>query len=381
MSAVTPSPALNAPSQRSASQWSIVRKQFLRHPLARVGLAILTILYLLAFFAGFVAPYSGSEYTSDNATRVSWASPTPVHVRDVQGHFTRPFVYGIKREIDNATFRDKYVEDKAKVYPIRFFVHRPSAAYRLFGLIPSDLKLFGVDEPARAYVWGSDNLGRDLFSRIMYGAQISLSIGVIATVVSLLIGIVLGGIAGYFRGQIDSLIMRLVEVLVSIPDLFLLLTLRALLPININPIVSFYLITCILAAIGWGGIARVVRSQLLSTRELDYVQAATALGASDSRIIARHMLPATASYIIVSASLAIPGYILLESGLSFLGVGVVEPYASWGNLLQSAQEGGFESISGRPWVLIPGLFITLAVIAWQFVGDGLRDAFDPRRRR
>ncbi|ABF45637.1 MULTISPECIES: ABC transporter permease [Deinococcus] len=373
-----------APAQSrstSQSQWAVVWRQFLKHPLARVGLLILGVLYLLAIFAGFIAPYGGNQYTTDAATRVSWAPPTPIHIRNAQGQLTRPFIYGVKREVDFTTFRDKYVEDKSQVYPIHFFVRRPSARYNLFGLIPTDLKLFGVDEPARLFLWGSDNLGRDQFSRIMYGGQISLSIGLIATVVSLVIGLILGGIAGYFRGWADTLIMRTVEVLVSIPDLFLLLTLRALLPIDINPIFSFYLITVILAAIGWGGIARVVRSQLLSTRELDYVQAATALGASDARIIGQHMLPATASYIIVIATLLIPGYILLESGLSFLGVGVVEPYASWGKLLQQAYEGGFESISGRPWVLIPGLFITLAVLAWQFVGDGLRDAFDPRRRR
>jgi peptide/nickel transport system permease protein len=377
-------PSTSTPAKRqsaSQSQWAIVWRQFLKHPLARIGLFILAVLYLLAILAGFIAPYSGVEYTTDTATRVSWAPPTPVHIRDAQGHLTRPFMYGVKREVDLTTFRDKYVEDKSRVYPIRYFVRRPGADYRLFGVIPTNVKLFGVDEPARLYLWGSDNLGRDQFSRILYGGQISLSIGLIATVISLVIGLVLGGIAGYFRGWVDTLIMRMVEVLVSIPELFLLLTLRALMPIDINPIFSFYLIVAILAVIGWGGIARVVRSQLLSTRELDYVQAATALGASDARIIGQHMLPATASYIIVIATLLVPGYILGESGLSFLGVGVVEPYASWGKLLQQAYDGGFESISGRPWVLIPGLFITLAVLAWQFVGDGLRDAFDPRRRR
>ncbi len=233
----------------------------------------------------------------------------------------------------------------------------------------------------RIFLWGTDNLGRDQFTRVLYGGQISLSIGLIATFFSVLLGIVFGGMAGYYRGWVDTVIMRLVEVLSAIPGLFLLITLRAVFPVNANPIVVLYLIIAILSAVGWGGIARVVRSQLLSIRELDYVQAAQAMGAYDSRIIGRHMLPNTLSYLIVSVSLLIPEYILLESGLSFLGIGVVEPYASWGSLIKVAQDGGFESISGRPWVLIPGIFIFLAVLAWQFVGDGLRDAFDPRKRQ
>lgn len=175
--------------------------------------------------------------------------------------------------------------------------------------------------------------------------------------------------------------MRTIEVLSAIPELFLLITLRALFPLEANPIQVFYVVILILALVSWGGLARVVRGQLLSSRELEYVQAANALGASSGRIITQHLLPNTATFVIISVSLAIPGYILTESSLSFIGIGIVEPYASWGSLLKLAQDGGFESISGRPWVLIPGLFILAAVLAWQFVGDGLRDAFDPKRRR
>ncbi|GAA5531744.1 ABC transporter permease [Deinococcus aluminii] len=367
---------------RSQSQWSIVWAQFKRNPLARVGLTLLALLYLMAIFAGFLAPYGLAEYSTTD--RISWAPPTSIHWRDQQGHFVGPYVYGLKRDIDMTTFRDKYVEDKSVTCPVKFFQTHPGVegrTYRFLGFIPSSLKLFSVDPPCKLYLWGSDSYGRDQFSRVMYGSQISLSIGIIASVLTVLFGLIMGGIAGYFRGVADNVIMRLVEVLSAIPELFLLITLRALFPLNADPILVFYLVIGILSFIGWGGLARIVRGQILSVRELDYVQAATALGASDSRIIGKHLLPSTATYIIIFLSLAIPGFILSESGLSFIGIGIVEPYASWGSLLGVAQAGGFESIDARPWTLIPGVFIVLAVLGWQFVGDGLRDAFDPRRRR
>jgi len=380
MTTASPTPAsVQSSAVKSQSLYQIAWRQFRKHALARWGMIILGLLYLSALLAPFLSPYSSTEYRS-NEGRISWAPPTAIHLRTEEGRLTRPFVYGVTREVDMETFRDKYVEDRSTRYPIRFFVRRPDQPYRLLGLVPSDLRLFGVDESQRIFLWGTDNLGRDQFSRTLHGGQFSLSIGLIATLISVVLGLLLGGVAGYFRGWVDTLIMRLVEVLSAVPDLFLLITLRALFPPDVSPLLVMYFIIAILAAIGWGGIARTVRSQLLSTRELDYVQAAQALGANDSRIIARHMLPNTLSFIIVAMSLTIPGYIIAESGLSFLGVGLVEPYASWGTLLRVAQDGGFESFTGRPWVLIPGAFIFLAVIAWQFVGDGLRDAFDPRKR-
>ena len=371
-------PPTAAPVQ-SQSLYQVAWKQFRKHPLARVGMVILAVLYLLAIFAGFVSPYAPTAYESGQS-RVSWAPPTHLHIRTASGQLTRPFIYGVKREVDFTTFRDKYTEDTSKTYPIQFFVSRPEAPYKLLGFIPSTLHLFGVDPAVKLFLWGSDNLGRDQFTRVLYGGQFSLSIGLLATFISVVLGMILGGVAGYFQGWADAVIMRLVEVLSAVPGLFLLITLRAVFPVDADPILVLYLIIGILAVIGWGDIARVIRSQLFSIRELDYVQAAQALGARDSRIIGRHMLPNTLSFLIISVSLSIPGYILLESGLSFLGIGIVEPYASWGSLLQVAQDGGFESITGRPWVLIPGVFIFLAVLAWLFVGDGLRDAFDPRRR-
>ncbi|ALW88913.1 ABC transporter permease [Deinococcus actinosclerus] len=377
----TTTPAATPQPKKSQSQWSIVRTQFFRNPLARVGMGLLAFLYLLALFAGFLAPYGLAEYSTSE--RISWAPPTTVHWRDANGKFG-PYVYGLKRDIDMETFRDKYVEDTATVCPVKFFVRNPDIegrSYKFLGFIPSNLKLFGVDAPCKLYLWGSDNYGRDQFSRIMYGSQISLTIGILAAVLSLGLGLVLGGMSGYFGGVTDTVIMRLVEVLNAIPELFLLILLRAMFPVNANPIVVFYIVVFLLAFVSWGGIARVVRGQILSGREQDYVQAARGLGASDSRIIGQHLLPNSATFIIVAMSLAIPSYILTESGLSFIGIGIVEPYASWGSLLSLAQAGGFETLDARPWVMLPGLFIVLAVLGWQFVGDGLRDAFDPRRRR
>lgn len=372
--------APTAPQKKSQSQWAVIRRQFLRNPLARIGLILLGLLYMIALLAGFLAPYGLAEYSTTD--RISWAPPTKIHWTD-NGRFA-PHVYGVKREVDMETFRDKYVEDPAVKCPVKFFTSHPEIEgrhYRFLGLIPTSLKLFGVDEPCKLYLWGSDNYGRDQFSRMMYGSQISLTIGILASVFSLILGLILGGIAGYFGGFADTLIMRLVEVLSAIPELFLLILLRAMFPLNANPILVFYIVVGLLAFISWGGLARVVRGQILSGREQDYVQAAKALGASDARVIGQHLLPNSATYIIISLSLAIPGYILLESGLSFIGIGIVEPYASWGSLLKLAQDGGFESLDTRPWVLLPGVFIVLAVLGWQFVGDGLRDAFDPRRRR
>ena len=281
--------------------------------------------------------------------------------------------------MDLETFQTVYEPQLDERYPIQFFTE--GAPYKILGFIPGDIHLFGVEQPGRIFLFGADNLGRDLFSRILYASQISLTIGFGATALSFFIGIVLGGLAGYYGGWVDELVMRLIEVISAIPSLFLLLSLRAIFPIDMNPIFILYAVLGIIALIGWGGLARVVRGQMLTTRELDYVQAAKGLGANTGRIVFRHMLPSIYSYLIVALSISVPGYILAESGLSFLGLGVVEPFASWGSLLSQAQQGGFASITQRPWVLIPGLFIVLTILSFQLLGDGLRDAFDPRKRQ
>lgn len=240
---------------------------------------------------------------------------------------------------------------------------------------------FGTgDATCRIYLFRGDSLGRDLLTRTLYASQISLTIGVVSVLISTLLGMLMGALSAYFGGWVDALTQRLVEVIASIPSLFLLL-LRSVVPNNVGPVAALYTVLGMLAFISWGGLARVVRGQLLSVREQDYVTAATSLGASDSRIMWKHMLPSMTTYLIVSLSLAIPGMILVESSLSFLGIGAVEPHASWGSLLSKAQEGGFASITQRPWVLIPGFFIVLTVMCFQLLGDGLRDAFDPRKRQ
>jgi peptide/nickel transport system permease protein len=367
----------------SKSQWQVVWEQFRKHQLAMLGGMFLLMMYVGAAFAPFIAPYGMVEYSTSDIRK--YHPPTQVRFNDPQtGQLTWPYIHPTVSSIDQETFRSTYVEDKTVKCPIKFFYDRkdvPDGRYTLFGFIPGSVHLFGVDEPCKIYLAGSDSYGRDLFSRIWYGAQISLTIGIVAILVSFTLGIILGGIAGFYGGTIDNLIMRATEVLSAIPDLFLLITLTALLPRSLDPILVFYGIVFMLGFIGWGGVARVIRSQILSMREVEYVQAANALGASESTIIFRHILPNAASYLIVSVSLAIPGYILLESGLSFIGQGIREPYSSWGLLLNDVTQGGFASFTDRPWVLIPGFFIVVAILCWNFLGDGLRDAFDPKKRQ
>jgi peptide/nickel transport system permease protein len=276
--------------------------------------------------------------------------------------------------------------------PVEFFVRRPERPYRILGLFETDLRLFGVQEPARIFLWGTNNLGKDVFSRVMFGGQVSLTIGVLAVWVSLILGLLFGGLAGFYGGLVDDFFMRLIEVIDAIPQLFLLIVLATLLRDPRNPIAQsfglemnsaqiFLMIVVVLGFIGWGGLARTVRSLVLSIREMDYAQAAKALGAGESRILWRHLLPATSSYVIVALTLAIPGFILVETGLSFIGLGPSElDSASWGMLLRDATSKGL-ALQFAPWLLIPGIPIFLAVLSWNLVGDGLRDALDPRKRR
>lgn len=374
------------------SQGRIVWEQFRRHKSALVGGALLILMYLVTAFAGFLAPYGINEYRRNPSTafqpptRVRWVDPET-------GRLTRPFIFNRVADRDPITRQQVWVEDPDQgMFPIRFFVRRPQATYRLFGIWQSDLHLFGVDEPARIFLWGTNNLGKDVFSRVLYGGQVSLMVGVIAVWVTFFLGLLLGGIAGFYGGWIDDVIMRLIEVIDAIPGLFLLIVLAGLLRDPRNPIARafglqmnsaqvFFMIVIVLGFIGWGGLARVIRGQLLSMRELDYAQAAKSIGASNSRIIWRHLLPGTASYVIVSLTLAIPGFILGEVGLSFLGLGPSEvDTSSWGIMLRDATARGV-SIQFVPWLLIPGIPIFLAILSWNLVGDGLRDALDPRKRR
>lgn len=378
MTTLSPQKQVRAGRPRGQSQFAVAWAQFRKNRLARIGGTLLILLYVMALLAPVLAPDGLSNYSTTNITR--FHPPTPVHLRDPQtGKLTRPFVYQYAQQLNMETFVNEYQPTTTRC-PIYFGVR--GDAYRLLGFIPANIHLFGTGTPnCKVYLFGGEALGRDLFTRTMYASQISLTIGVGAVLISTVIGLFMGAMAAYFGGFTDTVIMRLVEVLASIPELFLLILLRSVFPQNVNPIFALYMILGLLAFIGWGGLARVVRGQMLSVREQDFVSAAQALGAGNGRIMWRHMLPTMTTYVIVTLSLAIPSYILLESGLSFIGIGAVEPYVSWGGLLSQAQEGGFASITQRPWVLIPGFFIVFTVMCYQLLGDGLRDAFDPRKRQ
>jgi peptide/nickel transport system permease protein len=335
------------------------------------GLLMLSGLYGGALLAGFLSPYAFD--TSNRQLNFHPPMLARVHVVGRDGKLQRPFVYGVRA---GTTGRLVYTEDRSTVHPIRWLVR--GDRYRILGPLTSDLHLFGVAAPGWFFPLGSDQLGRDLFSRILFGGRISLTVGLVGISISIPLGMLVGGIAGYFGGRTDFVLMRLVELIMSIPSLYLILTLRYSVGgfKGMSSTGLYLMIVAILAFIGWAGLSRVIRGMVLSLRERDYVVAARALGKSDLGIIVRHVLPNTLSFVIVTATLSIPGYILGEVALSFLGVGVQEPDASWGNMLRSAQEAS--NLAAYPWIVLPGFFIFFAVLAFNFLGDGLRDAADPR---
>ena len=259
-------------------------------------------------------------------------------------------------------------------YPVKFFVK--SWEYKLFWLIPTDIHLFGTDQPSKLLLFGADRYGRDVYSRILAGSRISMSIGLLAIMITFSLGLSIGGAAGYFGGITDEILMRVTEVLMSIPSFYLLISLRAILPTSIPSHLTYLLIVVILSFIGWPGMARVIRGMVLGLKETEFVQAAVAMGYPSSRVILRHIIPNTATYIIVAATLSIPGYILGEAGLTFLGLGITEPSASWGLMLSQAQS--IKAMTEAPWLLIPGIFIFIVVMGFNLLGDALRDALDPR---
>ncbi len=348
----------------------IFRREFLRSPLAVGGAWMLGLLYALAAFAPFVAPYPQDEMDRQRffhpPQRLRWV--------DASGRFhLDPFVYATSPD---ARGEFAYREDRAHPLPLRWLVR--GAPYRLLGVWPCDRHLYGVEPPAHVFVLGADHFGRDQLSRLLYGAQVSLTVGLVGIVISFSLGLLLGGISGYFGGWVDALIMRLTELLLSVPGLYLILALRNVFPAELPSGQVYLAIVAILSLIGWAGLARVIRGMVLSIRTTDYVTAAEALGASRLRIIVRHILPNTASFVIVAATVAVPGYILAEVFLSFLGVGVQEPSASWGNMLNQARS--LRVLTSFPWLLwVPGTAIFLTVMAFNVLGDGLRDALDPRR--
>lgn len=355
-----------------ASQWQLMWQKFRNHKLAVIGSIILILLYLMALFADFLAPYTPEQ----RFNTFSYRQPTPIHIVDVQGKLQWPFVYGTKAERDPGTLAMIYKVDTNVILPIRFFVH--AEPYKLLGIINTDIHLFGVDKPNGVFLFGTDMIGRDLLSRTMYASRLSLTIGLVGVAMSFLIGITLGGISGYFGGLVDIFIQRVIEFLICIPTIPFWLALSAALPRDWTVVQVYFGIVVILSLVGWGGLARVVRGKLLELRELDYVLAARVSGVSEGSIIRIHLLPNFASYLIVDVTLAIPGMILGETALSFLGLGLHPPAVSWGVLLQDAQN--VHSVAMYVWMVIPALFVIITVLAFNFVGDGLRDAADPYKQ-
>ncbi|MCX5821350.1 MAG: ABC transporter permease [Deltaproteobacteria bacterium] len=353
-----------------ATQWQLMWWRFRKHKLAAIGTVVLILFYVVSLFADFFAYVDPLESEAQR----SLMAPQPIHWLD-DGSFS-PHVYALKGTRDPMTFKRVYVPDTSKKIPIRFFGH--GDPYRILGLIPWDRHLLTV-EGAKAgeslFLLGTDLQGRDLWSRLMYGTQTSMIIGLASVFLSLILGVVLGGISGYFGGWIDTVIQRIIEILRSIPTIPLWMGLAAALPAEWDIVMIYFAITIIISLIGWTELARVVRGRFISLRQEDFIMAAELLGCSKSRIIFRHMVPSFISHIIAATTLAIPAMIISETSLSFLGLGLRPPAISWGVLLQDAQN--IQALVISPWLLIPSLAVIIAVLAFNFMGDGIRDAADP----
>jgi len=358
-----------------APPWKLMWWRFRKHKMAVISSVVLIIFYFVAIFCEFVAPYD-----PDGALlQFKQAPPTAIHIRDAEGRFQFPFVYQHKRTLDPETLQISYVEDTSARYPLRFFTH--GFTYKLLGLWKTDIHLFGIPsagEQQGVFLLGTDRLGRDMFSRVCYGARLSLSLGLVSVFLSLALGVVLGGISGYRGGAADTIVQRVIEFIRTIPTIPLWMTLSAALPATWPVVRVYFGISVILSLVGWTWMARVVRGRFLSMREEDFVLAARLNGSGEMRIILRHMLPSFLSYIIAALTLSIPNMILSETALSFLGLGLRAPAISWGVLLQEAMN--LRSLVLSPWVLTPGFAVVISVLAFNFMGDGLRDAADPYAR-
>lgn len=371
----------NQEATATLSQWQLTKLRFLKHKLAGIAMIVLIIMYIMAIFCEFFAPM-------DKATmdlNYVYCPPMVVKFSFSKGFYTNRLIM----DTDPVTLKKIYKKSKNNLLPMGFFVR--GEEYKLCGLLKSNIHFFGLNttkyakwrkgknntlkNQARFYLFGADVYGRDIFSRVIYGSRISLSIGLVGVLLSFFLGIIIGGISGYFGGWIDTFIQRSIEILNAFPKLPLWLALSAAVPDHWPPLGVYFMITVLLSLLGWTGMARVVRGKILSLREEDYAVAAKLLGASDSRILFRHLVPGFTSHIIVSLTLRIPGMILGETSLSFLGLGLKPPMVSWGVMLSQCMD--IKSVAYYPWLLTPIFFLVAVVLAFNFMGDGLRDAADP----
>lgn len=355
-----------------ASQWQLMWWKFKRHKLAMVSGVVVVLFYGIGILAEFFAPI---HFTTYRETYV-YAPPQPIHLfRDGK---LAPYVFGYTFKRDPVSYKQIWALDESVIIPVGFFTR--GEPYKLLGFIPGDIHFIGTLNPEDPfYLMGADKSGRDVFSRIIYSGRVSLTVGLVGVAISLVLGILIGGLSGLVGGWVDNLIQRLIEVLISVPTLPLWLALAAIVPLNWSPLQVYFMITILLSLLGWTGMARVVRSKFLALREEDFIMAATLDGVPRGRMIVKHMLPSFLSHIIASVTLSIPGMILGETALSFLGLGLRPPVVSWGVMLQETQK--VSVISIYPWLLLPALAVILVVLTLNFLGDGLRDAADPYQTR